>query len=146
MTQDKAGTMQFGPEAAGMIPNETVYAAVGLREQHNKMDAKVTLTKVTSDTGPLGKWITLGVSAPLTENPSDCSTVPVAKTTLLESADAQMATFDLAGGQTRWFCFSATLDPKTPANTAPTASKNIQWKFDAESKEKVAPAAEQTAE
>ncbi|MFI8592235.1 hypothetical protein [Dietzia maris] len=76
MTAKLTGTMQFGPKASGMMPGETVYTTVGLREQYNKIHAKVT-----ADTSNLRKHIIVGVSAPLTEKPSDCSKVSVAKTT-----------------------------------------------------------------
>ncbi|MDN4507596.1 SipW-dependent-type signal peptide-containing protein [Dietzia maris] len=139
MTADEAGTMQFGPKATGMMPNETVHALVGLREQHEKMDAKITLTKVNGDNGDLGKWITVGVSAPLTDKPADCATVPAARTALLNATGQQMADFTLPSGETRWFCFSAKLDAKTPPETPPTTTENIQWKFDGVSVEKKAP-------
>ncbi|MEW1937985.1 SipW-dependent-type signal peptide-containing protein [Dietzia maris] len=136
MTDKTAGTMNFGPKATGMMPGETVYTAVGLREQFNKMDAQITLTKVNGDNGALGKWVSLGVSAPLDTKPADCSTVTPAKTVLLNTANQTMNDFKLGGGQTKWFCFSATLDAKTPPETPPTKTAAIQWKFDGMSVEK----------
>ncbi|MDV8001455.1 SipW-dependent-type signal peptide-containing protein [Rhodococcus sp. IEGM 1408] len=137
MTAETAGTMQFGPKATGMMPGESVYATVGLKEQHNKMDANVTLTKVNADSKALGKWITVGVSAPLATKPTTCVGVAPVKTVKLDAVNQLMNSFTLAGGATQWFCFSATLDAKTPTETPPTTTDSIQWKFDAASVEKV---------
>ncbi|MBB0992564.1 hypothetical protein BFG51_00775 [Dietzia alimentaria] len=144
MTADQAGTMNFGPTATGMMPGETVYTTVGLREEFDKMDAQITLTKVNGDSGALGKWVSLGVSAPLDAKPADCSAVPAAKTVLLNTEGQVMNEFKLLGGQTKWFCFSATLDANIPPETPPTKTAAIQWKFDGTSIEKDAAAAPAT--
>ncbi|MVZ89994.1 hypothetical protein GQF49_05800 [Microbacter sp. ANSKLAB05] len=138
VTETDAGTMNFGSKATGMMPGDTVHALVGLREQFDKMDSEVTLTKVTGGSTELGKWITVGVSEPQTTKPEDCATVQPATTTLLNDANKVMDTFDLPAGETRWFCFSATLDDKIPAHTKPETIKDVQWKFDGASGEKAA--------
>ena len=137
MTQKTAGTMQFGEKATGLTPGDSVYALVGLQEEFKKMDAEVTLTKVTADDSVLKDYISVRVSQPAAEKPESCATATYGDAVNLSVADAQMLnTFTIPGGDQRWVCFSATLNKDTPPQTVPTLAKTIQWKFDGQSVEK----------
>ena len=63
---------------------------------------------------------------------------------VLNTEGQVMNEFKLLGGQTKWFCFSATLDANIPPETPPTKTAAIQWKFDGTSIEKDAAAAPAT--
>lgn len=137
MTADKAGTMNFGNKATGLMPGDSVYAMVGLKEQFDKMDAKVSLTKVTADDSVLKDLISVRVSQPTAEQPSSCADASYGDPVNLSAANAEMLPeFTIPGGGTRWVCFSATLSDKILPETAPTTAKAIQWKFDGVSVEK----------
>lgn len=139
ITDKTAGTMEFGPKANGMMPGDTVYAMVGLKEQHAKMDAKVTLTKVTADTSALRDLVSVKVSQPTATKPGSCADVTYGTPVNLSAGNQKMLDeFTLPGGETRWVCFAATLSSDTPANTPSTKTPAVQWKFDAVSSEKKA--------
>lgn len=139
MTPDKAGPMDFGTEATGLMPGDSVYAMVGLKEQFDKMDAKVSLTKVTADDSVLKDLISVRVSQPTAEKPSSCADAEYGDPVNLSAANAEMLPeFTIPGGGTRWVCFSATLSDTILPQTAPTTAKAIQWKFDGMSVEKAA--------
>lgn len=142
MTADKAGTMNFGNKATGLMPGDSVYAMVGLKEQFNKMNADVTLTKVTADDSALKDYISVRVSQPTAEKPVSCENATYGAPVNLSVANTQMLEkFTIPGGDQRWVCFSATLSKDIPPQTAPTTAKAIQWKFDGVSVEKTAASA-----
>ena len=136
MTDDTAGTMEFGDKATGLMPGDSVYTLVGLREQFDKMDAEVTLTKVTADESALKDLISVRVSQPVAEQPT-CEDADYGPPVNLSVADKQMLEkFTIPGGDQRWVCFSATLSENILPQTEPTTAKTIQWQFNAESVEK----------
>lgn len=138
LTEEKSGTMQFGPASKALVPAQPVFQLVGLREEKGNMGADITVAQEAVASNALTSKVAVsiadlgsGASAPtgqcsatatgVTFAPAGTLAVPTSSTTVVTEKGY------------RWLCLRAELAGTAGLDAAGIAPASVYWNFNAES-------------
>lgn len=131
------GAMTFAQNANALIPGTPVYQLVGLHETEDNLGADIVLNRTNADTSDLRDLVTVavadagtGAAAPACGPDTDFGTGVT-----IGTEPSQMLTTEVASGDYRWVCFSATLSGDATVNDGDLTSAPILWEFAATSQD-----------
>ena len=139
VTSDNAGPMMFAQNANALIPGQPVYQLVGLHETQENLGADIVLNRTNADTSDLRDLVTVavadagtGAAAPACGPDAD---LDFSSSATIGSAPGEMLTTEVASGDYRWVCFSATLSGDATVTDGNITSDPILWEFVATSQD-----------
>ncbi|WP_440220175.1 SipW-dependent-type signal peptide-containing protein [Dietzia sp. MNB45] len=135
LTQEEAGTMQFGPASTALVPGQPVFQLVGLHEEKGNMGADITITQQPIDSNNLTSKVSVSIAELGTDAdvPSNCSATGTGMTfepagTL---ASPEESTTRVEEGSYQWLCFRAELTDTAGLDSAGIPTVPVFWSFDA---------------
>ncbi|MDZ4234702.1 MAG: SipW-dependent-type signal peptide-containing protein [Dietzia sp.] len=135
LTQDKAGTMQFGPASKALVPGVPVFQLVGLHEEKGKLGADITITQQSVPSNALTSKVAVSIAELGGGNsaPSNCSAAATNFKPAGTLAAPTTSTTRVEKNDYKWLCLRAELAPTAGLDSAGIAPAPVFWNFDAQS-------------